>query len=82
MDFFNSLFDTFSDFLKNILPGSPFTSFLDGFSEKLSIYGDAIAFLNWFFPVRTFLSVFQSWLTALSIYYTWSVIMRWVKIID
>lgn len=62
--------------LMNILPLSPFTDFIE--SVQLPEW---IGFLNWFFPVSAFLGVMAIWLTAVGLFYLYSTIMRWVKMI-
>lgn len=37
--------------------------------------------LNWFFPVTECVTVMEVWLVAVGVYYLYSAIMRWIKII-
>lgn len=64
------------DQLISMLPGSPFAEFVDQFAALPSL-----GYLNWFFPVRQCLVVLAAWLAAITLYYVYSVIMRWVKLI-
>lgn len=59
-----------------VLPTSPFAEFVDRFAALPSL-----GYLNWFFPVRECLVVLAAWLAAITLYYVYSVIMRWVKLI-
>lgn len=64
------------DRLIEILPASPFAPALANF-ENLPFLG----YLNWFIPVRGILLVMTAWLAAITLFYMYSVIMRWVKLI-
>lgn len=59
-----------------VLPLSPFTEWIDQFSEL-----PFLGYLNWFFPVRGCLAVMAAWLVAVTAFYVYSVIARWVKLI-
>lgn len=69
-------FDGLIDNIVHLLPQSPFAEFLDEFSDL-----PALGYLNWFFPVRDCLRVMVAWLAAIALFYLYSVIMRWVKMI-
>ena len=64
------------DFITTVLPTSPFQYYIRQ-AEKLPYLG----YLNYFVPIPTFIAIGQSWLTCIVIYYLYSVIMRWVKIV-
>lgn len=64
------------DTIVNLLPRSPFAAFIDQFAGL-----PFLGYLNWFIPVRQILIVMAAWLAAVSIFYLYSVIMRWVKLI-
>lgn len=59
-----------------LLPLSPFRDFIDNFSPP-----QYIAWLNWFFPVSQLLAVMAVWLAAITVFYLYSIIMRWIKMI-
>lgn len=61
----------------NILPDSPF-EYLSQIPEVYQI----MKWVNWFVPVKFMLSSMTAWLSAITIYYIYSVIMRWIKAID
>lgn len=71
------LLDGFLDALLSLFPMSPFASFIEEF-EQLPFLG----YLNWFVPVGEMLVVGTAWLTAIGLYYLYSVIARWVKLIS
>ena len=62
--------------LIEVLPTSPFREFIEDF-EELPYLG----YLNWFFPVRGCLIVMAAWLGAVTLFYLYSIVMRWVKMI-
>ena len=71
--------DAWNGLLQNIvnaLPLSPFAGFLDEFQDL-----PALGWLNWFFPVRGCLQVMAAWLAAVTLFYVYSVVARWVKLI-
>lgn len=59
-----------------LLPVSPFRKFIDEFSNI-----PYLGYLNWFFPVGKILEVGAAWLAVIALFYIYSVIMRWVKLI-
>lgn len=62
--------------LLSVLPTSPFADFVAQFSGL-----PWLGVLNWFFPVRQCLIVMTAWLGAIGLFYLYSVVMRWVKMI-
>ena len=64
------------DRLLSLLPLSPFADFVDQFSGL-----PWLGVLNWFFPVRQCLIVMTAWLAAILLFYAYSIVMRWVKVI-
>lgn len=69
---FNGLIQSILD----VLPTSPFADYIDDFASL-----PFLGYLNWFFPVRGCLIVMGTWLTAIAVFYLYSIIMRWVKMI-
>ena len=76
MEIMTSIFDFFADALKSVLPLSPFQQFI---SEIGSF--EYLGWLNWFFPVGDCLTVLSAWLTAIGVFYLYSIILRWIKAI-
>lgn len=75
--------DGFIDFVNmvlgvvlSLLPDSPFTAIIAAI-EKL----DFLPYLNWFVPVGTLIGIGTAWLTCISVYYLYQVILRWAKVI-
>ena len=76
MDMLSGLWEMFGNFLQQVLPVSPFRQFLDEFANI-----PFLGYLNWFVPVRGILIVLVAWLGAITLFYLYSVIMRWLKVI-
>lgn len=66
----------FGDFLMDVLPLSPFAQFYEVWTPP-----EYLGWLNWFFPVGFCLRVLAAWLGAITLFYLYSIIMRWVKVI-
>ena len=62
--------------LMQILPTSPFAAFIDNL-----VLPDYVGWIAWFFPVHELIIVLIAWLGAITVFYAYSVIMRWVKLI-
>lgn len=58
------------------LPSSPFQMVINSISSI-----PYLNYLNWFFPVTEAVAVVEVWVVAIGIYYLYSAIMRWIKII-
>lgn len=59
-----------------LLPRSPFTDWIESFTVP-----NWVGWLNWFFPVGTCLDIMAVWLVAIGLYYLYSIVLRWVKVI-
>ena len=73
---FEEVFQKFAQKLLDLLPLSPFQEFISDF-RGLPYLG----WLNWFFPVRGCLTVMGVWLGAVGLFYLYSILMRWLKMI-
>lgn len=73
---FQELFTNFAKTLTNVLPVSPFHRFLSSF-DNIPYLG----WFNWFIPIRDFIVIGTAWLTVIAIFYLYSIVMRWVKMI-
>ncbi len=71
------ILNAFLNVIIHVLPTSPFRSFIVSL-EQLPFLG----YLNWFVPVGQMLTIGTAWLVAIGAYYLWSVIARWVKLIE
>lgn len=59
----------------SVLPNSPF-ALID--SSSVSEY---LASLSWIIPFPQIIALLEAWVASILVYYTYSVIMRWIKII-
>ena len=73
---FEALFNSLKDTIVSVLPLSPFQEFISQF-RSLPYLG----WLNWFFPVGDCLTVMAVWLGAVGLFYLYSIVMRWLKMI-
>lgn len=64
-------------FALSLLPQSPFTSFIDSMDNIP--YIDVI---SWVLPINEFILIFEVWLTAITVFYSVSLILRWIKVIS
>ena len=60
----------------NLLPDSPFR-LID--NSPIAPY---LPIINWFIPFDFVVTTLTLWLTAIAIYYVYSVILRWVKAVE
>jgi len=56
------------------LPNDPLRPFIDSMAG-----GEWLGYLNWFVPIGTMISIGYAWLAAIAIFYTYQVILRWIK---
>lgn len=64
----------------SVLPQSPFTGVIITLQDEMS--QTAISYLNWFIPVGDILGILTYWLSAITLYYIYSVVLRWIKVIN
>lgn len=73
---FESVFNGLAENLLELLPLSPFQPYIELFREL-----PYLGWLNWFFPVGDCLIIMAAWLAAVGLFYLYSVVMRWIKVI-
>lgn len=74
-----TLAEAFNGLIQKVLsvfPTSPFAPYIEQFSEI-----PYLPWLNWFFPIKECLVVMAAWLAAVGIWYAYSIIARWVKVV-
>lgn len=67
----------FSNYVFSALPTSPFKSAIAALGEL-----PYLSWLNWFIPIGTFITIGTAWLTAIALFYLYSIILRWIRAID
>lgn len=63
----------------SILPNSPFLEVISTYDISIYKY---MPYLSWFLPIKQMLGILVSWLGCMLTYYIYSVVMRWVKLIE
>lgn len=66
-----------SNTLLQFLPGSPFKAFLDSFAAI-----PELGYLNYFIPVAEMIAIGEAWLLCVGIFYLYSAVMRFTKLIE
>lgn len=77
LDWMKELLAKFLNAVFELLPTSPFTSFIDALGEL-----PYLGYLNYFVPVGTFLKIGAAWLSAIALFYVYSLILRWIRAIE
>lgn len=75
------LFAKVLGFIIGVLPTSPFLSVQSSLLSGEGI-GKYIQYLAWLLPIKNMVIIIGTWLSAMIIYYCYSVVMRWIKLID
>ena len=77
LDFMKDILDKFLGLLLALFPLSPF-------AEPISRLGTLpfLGYINYFFPVGDCIKIAVAWGAAIGLYYLYSVIARWVKLIS
>lgn len=76
MEWVLNLINNFGRVVVQLLPTSPFRDFIDSWQAP-----DYLGWLNWFVPVSQIITILVAWLGAIALFYLYSIIMRWVKMI-
>lgn len=77
LDWFLELLNKFGNMIVRLLPTSPVQKFLSMFEDI-----PYLSYLNWFIPVSSILVVMEVWLSAIALFYLYSIILRWIKAIS
>lgn len=79
--FLQKIINITGDILKliiSILPNSPFVYI----TSPDSAFSGLLAKINYFIPIYEFVVIIQAWLVAVAVYYLYSVMARWSKLIQ
>lgn len=77
LQFMKELLDRFLDFILSLLPTSPFAGVIDELGQF-----PYLGYINWFIPFGDLLAIGSAWLVAVGVFYLYSVIARWIKLIS
>lgn len=72
----SSVFDGLIQRVLQVLPTSPLREFIDAMGDI-----PYLSYLNWFFPVSEVIAILSLWVTAIGLFYLWSVLLRWLRVI-
>lgn len=75
INFIIKLLGTVLNGILSILPNSPF-SLINNSSVSEYLGG-----LAWIVPFPQLITILETWLACILVYYTYSIIMRWIKVI-
>lgn len=76
-DSISSAVYSFLQSLINLLPDSPFQ-----YLQQTPEINQVLRWINWIIPIEYILSTMVAWLTCITVYYTWSIVLRWIKAVD
>ena len=80
MDFLDWISEKFSSIYNGILdllPESPIVWLSS--NSKAQMY---LSYVNWFVPVYLFISILETWIVAVAMYYAVQVVLRWLKVVE
>lgn len=73
-DFFGGLIQS----IIALLPTDPFTEIL----ANVPSFDSWINYFNWFVPVGLILDVLLLWISAITVWYVWQAVARWLNLIS
>jgi hypothetical protein len=62
------------------IPNSPFREFIDSMGKTLG--SEFLGYLNYFLPISELLGILTAWVNGILVYYTVSIVLRWVKAVS
>ena len=77
LSFMSEMLSKFFSMILKVFPTDPFMSTIYILQQIPSL-----GWLNWIVPVGDMLKIMTLWLGAIVVYYIWSVIARWIKLIQ
>lgn len=75
--FMKEMLDKLLAVIVSLLPLSPFAGAIDSLAQV-----PYLGYINYFIPVGTCLKIGTAWLSAIALFYLYSVVARWVKLIS
>lgn len=78
LEWFGDLLNQFGEWLLKVLPTSPFRGFLGNFRSQFAPF---LGYLNYFVPIKDFVAIIGAFLAVVVVFYLYSIIMRWVKML-
>lgn len=65
------------DHAYSLLPPSPFEKYISAVFDN-----EYLGYINYFFPIDTFITIAEAWLVAIGIYILYGVIIKWAKVVE
>lgn len=77
MDYLVGLLQKVLGVILMLLPDSPFAKFTSAMGSN-----DMLGYAAYFLPLEQIIAVSEAWLIAVTTFYVWSVLLRWVQAIE
>ena len=61
-------------FVFSFLPTSPFKGMFE-----VMVDNEILQYLNWFVPIGDFITILSVWLGAIVVFYSYQIVLRWIK---
>lgn len=68
------------DLILSFLPNSPFSN-ISLYAERSGI-GEFMGYLAWLIPIKQIINITSLWVSCIAIYFIYSIIMRWIKMVE
>lgn len=78
----NALTGTLVSFAVSVVELFPESPFVVLNEMSNSDFYTWLKYLNWFIPVSSFVSILETWLLGIGIYYIYQIVLRWIKVIE
>lgn len=78
----NALTGTLVSFAVSVVELFPESPFIILNEMSNSEFYTWLKYLNWFIPVSSFVSILETWLLGIGIYYIYQIVLRWIKVIE
>lgn len=69
-----------ADWIYSILPLDPFKDVINELGSGKIAQG--LHWLNWLFPIGDFVKILFLWVTCIATYYIYTVVLRWLNVIE
>lgn len=77
MEFLTNLLNSVLGLILTLLPNSPFKAFISAMHENIFLQ-----YAAYFLPMQQIIAVSEAWLLAITTFYVWMVVLRWVQAIE
>lgn len=77
MEFLTNLLNSVLGVILTLLPNSPFKAFTTMMHEN-----EFLQYAAYFLPMQQIIAVSEAWLLAITTFYVWMIVLRWVQAIE